>query len=229
MNKLSGEPPGREPLGGPEEQHRLLMECVTDYAVFFLDTHGRVAAWNAGAERFFGYPEAEIVGQHVSCFFAPEDVQKGQPEMELQAAAAGRANDEHWLVRKDGTRLWCNGVTTALWDDGGTLRGFAKVLQDCTEQKRLVEALRQRAEELAEDARRKDEFLAVLAHDLRNHLAPVCNALQVIWQEGGDRPTVQQAAAMIDRQRRCIVRQVEVLLNVSRLTQGRIQLCSKRE
>jgi two-component system cell cycle sensor histidine kinase/response regulator CckA len=69
----SGEPPGKEPLGGPEEQHRLLMECVTDHAIFFLDAHGRVAAWNAGAERIFGYSEAEIVGQHFSRFFSPED------------------------------------------------------------------------------------------------------------------------------------------------------------
>ena len=86
-NSLSGEPPGKDTLVGPEEQHRLLMECVTDHAIFFLDAHGRVAAWNAGAERIFGYAEAEIVGQHFSRFFTPEDVHKGLPEKELQAAA----------------------------------------------------------------------------------------------------------------------------------------------
>jgi len=133
-NNLSGEPPGKEPLGGPEEQHRLLMECVTDYAIFFLDPHGRVATWNAGAERTFGYPEAEIVGQHFACFFTPGDVEKGIPAKELQTATGtGRANDDRWLVRKGGARLWCNGVTTALRDDESRLRGFAKVLRDRTE------------------------------------------------------------------------------------------------
>jgi PAS domain S-box-containing protein len=229
-HNLSGESPGKEPAGEPEEQHRLLMECVTDYAIFFLDAHGRVAAWNAGAECIFGYSEAEIVGQQFSRFFTPEDVHKGLPEKELQAAAtAGRANDDRWLVRKGGARLWCNGVITALRDEGNNLRGFAKVLRDRTEQKRLEEALRQRAEELAEDARRKDEFLAVLAHELRNPLAPVRNALQVIRQEGGDRPTVKQAADMIDRQMRRIARLVDDLLGVSRITQGKIQLRQKRE
>jgi PAS domain S-box-containing protein len=219
MNSLSGEAPGKQPLGGPDEQRRLLLECVTDYAIFFLDPHGRVAAWNAGAQRIFGYPEAEIIEKHFSCFFTPEDVQKGQPEMELEAATTtGRAHDDRWLVRKDGTRLWCNGVTTALRDEGGDLRGFARVLRDRTEQKRLEEALRQRADELAEDACRKDELLAVVAHELRNPLAPVRNALQVIRQEGGDRPMVKHAAEMIDRQLRRIVRRVDDHLDVPRIS-----------
>jgi PAS domain S-box-containing protein len=172
-----------------EEQHRLLMECVTDYAIFFLDPHGNVATWNVGAERTFGYPEAEIVGRHFSCFFTAEDVQQGQPNQELQTAAGtGRASDDRWLVRKDGARLWCNGVTTALRDGAGRLRGFAKVLRDRTEWKRLEEALHQRAQELAQEGRQKDDFLAVLAHELRNPLAPIRNALQAIRLGGHDPP-----------------------------------------
>jgi PAS domain S-box-containing protein len=140
---LSGEPPRKEPLGGAEEQHRLLMECVTDYAIFFLDPHGRVAAWNAGAARIFGYSEAEIVGQPFSRFFTAEDVREGLPGKELRAAAAaGRANDDRWLVRKGGTRLWCSGVTTALRDEGGDLRGFAKVVRDISERRRADETSR---------------------------------------------------------------------------------------
>jgi PAS domain S-box-containing protein len=102
-----------QPLCGSEEQHHLLMECVTDYAILFLDGHGRVTTWNTGAERIFGYLEAEIVGQHFSRFFTTENVQKGIPDKELQTATtSGRANDDRWLVRKGGERLWCNGVTT---------------------------------------------------------------------------------------------------------------------
>ena len=224
-NTLPGKLPKKESLGGPEEQHRLLMECVTDYAIFFLDCHGGVATWNAGAERIFGYTGAEIVGQHFSRFFTPEDVQNGLPEKELQkAATAGRANDDRWLVRNGGERLWCNGVTTALRDEEGRLRGFAKVLRDRTEPKRLEEALRQRAEELAEDARRKDEFLAVLAHELRNPLAPVRNALQVMRLGSHDAGLVEQMRAMAERQVGYMTRLVDDLLDLSRISRGLIRL-----
>jgi PAS domain S-box-containing protein len=229
LQNLSGEPPGKlsaeRGLGGADEQHRLLMECVTDYAIFFLDTGGRVAAWNAGAERLFGYAAAEIAGQHFSCFFTPEDVQGGLPEKELQTVtAAGRANDDRWLVRQGGERLWCNGVTTALRDEGNNLRGFAKVLRDRTAQKRLEEALRQRAEELAEDARRKDEFLAVLAHELRNPLAPVRNALQVMRLGRHDAGLVEQMRAMAERQVGYIAHLVDDLLDLSRISRGLLRL-----
>src|SRR5688500_16314592 len=122
------------PLGGIEEQHRLLMECVTDYAIFLLDPDGRVAAWNAGAQRILGYAEAEILGQPASRFFTEDDVRAGEDEKELRTAAeTGRAGDDRWHVRKDGSRFWGSGVTTALRDERGGLRGFAKVLRDLTE------------------------------------------------------------------------------------------------
>src|SRR3954468_12912935 len=105
-------------LGGVEEQHRLLMECVTDYAIFLLDTDGRIATWNAGAQRILGYPEAEVIGRPASLFFTPEDVAAGVPELELQSAAqTGRASDDRWQVRKDGGRFWASGITTALRDE----------------------------------------------------------------------------------------------------------------
>src|SRR4051812_32262951 len=106
--------PGLGP-GAAEEPYRLLLECVTDYAVLVLDPEGRVTAWNPGAERLFGYREEEIVGQHFARFFTPEDVAGGWPERELgEAAATGRAGDDRWCVRKDGTRRWCSGTLRAL-------------------------------------------------------------------------------------------------------------------
>src|SRR5262245_44792652 len=112
-----------------EEQHQLLMENVKDYAIFLLDPQGRVVTWNLGAERILGYKEAEIVGQPFARIFTPEDVEQDQPELELRVAAdKGRVEDERWHVRKDGSRLWASGVVTPLWDEGGTLRGFAKIL-----------------------------------------------------------------------------------------------------
>src|SRR4051812_11450686 len=154
----------RRPLGGAEEQYRLLMECVTDYAIFLLDPSGRVATWNAGAERIFGYEEADIVGQDFHRFFTPEDRERGEPERELATAVAeGRAGDECWHVPQDGWGFWAGGAPPAVGDEHGRLRGFSKVARDLTEQRRAGGVLR-------EPDRRKDEFIAMLAHELRNML-----------------------------------------------------------
>jgi PAS domain S-box-containing protein len=212
-------------LGGAEEQHRLLMECVTDYAIFFLEPDGRVATWNAGTERIFGYSEADIVGRLFSRLFTPENIQQGEPEKELKTAAeTGRASDDRWMVRKGGARIWCNGVTTGLRDEEGRLRGFAKVLRDRTEQKRLEEALHQRAEQLAQEARQKDTFLAVLAHELRNPLAPIRNALQVIRLSTNDLTLIQQMGAIAERQLNYMTHLVDDLLDLSRISRGLIRL-----
>lgn len=123
-----------------EERFRLLVEDVQDYAIFMLDTSGRFVSWNAGVERILGYSEAEFIGQHASCIFTAEDVTKGEDNKELQTAATeGRAVDERWHVRKDGTRFWASGVVTALRNEAGTLRGFTKVMRDMTEHKRAEE------------------------------------------------------------------------------------------
>jgi PAS domain S-box-containing protein len=224
-SELSGAPPPPRALGGVEEQFHLLMDCLTDHAIFFLEPDGRVASWNAGAERTFGYPEAEILGQPIARFFRPEDVRQGLPEKELHTAATtGKANDDRWLLRKDGARLWCNGTTTALRDAEGRLRGFAKVVRDRTDQQRLEEALRQRAEELAQEGRRKDEFLAILAHELRNPLAPISNALQIIRLGTHDPALVEEVRAMAQRQVEYMTRLVDDLLDLSRISRGLIQL-----
>jgi two-component system, cell cycle sensor histidine kinase and response regulator CckA len=120
-----------------EERFRLLVESVKDYAIFMLDLDGHVASWNNGAEHIFGYLEREILGRSFSRLFTPEDIERGQPQQELRTALAeGRAGDERWQVRKDGTCFWASGVVTPLWDEAGTLRGFSKVARDITERRR---------------------------------------------------------------------------------------------
>src|SRR4051794_38474589 len=107
-------------LGGVEEQYRLLMECVRDHAIFLLDPEGRLATWNVGAERVFGYTEAEAVGMDAAGLFTPEDIEQGVPRQELETAAAqGRAGDDRWHIHKDGSRIWVNGVVNALRDERG--------------------------------------------------------------------------------------------------------------
>src|SRR5690606_14129439 len=118
-------------LQAGEERFRLLVESVRDYAIFMLDTSGRVRTWNLGAERINGYTEREIVGRHFSVFYPEEDVRAGKTEMELEVATReGRFEDEGWRVRKGGTRFWSNVVITALRDEDGDLVGFAKVTRD---------------------------------------------------------------------------------------------------
>ncbi len=131
-----------EALRENEERFRLLVEGVRDYAIFMLDPTGRVMSWNQGAERTKGYKAEEILGQHLSVFYSPEDRERRRPEEHLQRAAElGRVEVEGWRLRKNGTRFWANIVLTALKGSQGELRGFAKVTRDVTERKRAEEAL----------------------------------------------------------------------------------------
>jgi len=125
-----------------EEQLRTLFDSVKDYAIFTLDAEGRVSSWSLGAERIKGYRAEEIMGQHFSRFYTPEDVERGKPEHELVAAAAlGRVEDDGWRVRKDGSRFWANVTLAARRDAEGKLLGFSKVTRDFTGRRQAEEAL----------------------------------------------------------------------------------------
>ena len=127
---------------GADDQFRLLVEQVKDYAIFVLDKDGHVASWNAGAERIKGYRAAEIVGKHFSVFYTKEDIKSGVPERELEIArAAGSVEREGWRLRKDGSRFWASVTITALLNESGALIGFGKVTRDVTERRSAEEAL----------------------------------------------------------------------------------------
>lgn len=144
-----------------EERLRLLNENVRDYAITLLDTNGRLIDWNAGAERMFGYTAAEALGQSGALLFTPEDRAAGVPEREMATAIdEGRADDERWHLRKDGTRFWVSGVMTALRDEHGRLRGFAKVARDLTERMRADEALRRAHDDLEQRVQQRTTDLA---------------------------------------------------------------------
>jgi PAS domain S-box-containing protein len=125
-----------------ENRFQLLVNAVTDYAIYMLDSSGRVATWNAGARRFKGYEADEIIGEHFSLFFTPEDRAKGLPERVLRTAAEeGRYEGEGRRVRKDGTLIWVHAVVDPIRDEDGTLLGYAKVTRDVTEKKAAERAL----------------------------------------------------------------------------------------
>jgi PAS domain S-box-containing protein len=126
-----------------EERFRLLVDGVSDYALYMLDANGCVTLWNAGGQRLMGYNEPEILGRPLACLYTPEDQQAQKPELILQEAAAhGRFEEESWRVRRDGSRFWANSLTTALRDESGRLQGFSRVSRDVTARRMGEEALR---------------------------------------------------------------------------------------
>ena len=159
-----------------EEQFRLLLEGVQDYAIYLLDPNGLVATWNTGAERIKGYRAEEIVGHHFSRFYTPEDVQAGRPSRALEIAARqGRYEEENWRVRKDSSAFWASVLITALHDRDGKLYGFAKIVRDMTERREVEQRLRE-SERLAT----LGTTAAVFAHEVGNPLNGLSTSLQLV-------------------------------------------------
>lgn len=133
------------------EQFRLLVEQIQDYAIYMMDPGGRVTTWNSGAERIKGYTASDIIGCHYSTFFLPEDVAAGKPDEILEVAMRdGKAEQEGWRVRKDGSRFWASALVTAIRGRSGELLGFSKITRDATERMRYEEALKNTQAELVQ-------------------------------------------------------------------------------
>jgi PAS domain S-box-containing protein len=202
-----------EALRQSEQRFRLLVDAVQDYAIFMLDPEGVVASWNSGAARMKGYPREEIVGKHFSRFFTEEDIAAGKPWEELAAARRdGRADIEGWRVKKNGTRFWARAVISAVHDEAGQLRGFAKVTQDLTE--------RRHVQDLEKAAQNVNEFIAMLAHELRNPLAPIKMAVEVMAKAPQDAETCEAMRRTIDRQSAQLARIVDDMIDIARITRG---------
>jgi PAS domain S-box-containing protein len=202
------------------------IDSARDYAIILVDPDSHVSSWNVGAERILGYSEAEAIGQPIEIFFTPEDRAKGVADREIERARAnGRASDDRWHVRKDGSRFWCSGVLMRVGDDPEAPDGFVKVMRDLTERKLMEERLRARTEELMTADRRRNEFLAMLSHELRNPLAPIMTAIYLLRNVlPSQNPVVREARDMIERQANALKELVDGLLDISRLALNRIEL-----
>ena len=206
-----------ESLRLSEERFRLLVEEVKDHALFMLDPEGLVASWNLGAQRLAGYTAAEIMGRHFSSFYPPESADIGLPQQHMALATQnGNVETEGWLIRKNGTRFWADMTLSALHNREGRLRGFATVTRDLTERNRVA-ALEQSHESAY-------TFLAMLSHELRNPLAPLMTSVDILRMRNTSDPVVQQTSDVIARQVQHLTRLVDDLMDVGRITSGRIAL-----
>lgn len=165
-----------EELRRSEQRFRLLVQGVTDYAIYLLDTTGLVSSWNAGAERFKGYAAEEIIGQHFSRFYPEEDQAAGSPDRALETSRReGRFEAEGWRIRKDGSRFWASVVIDPIRDDDGELIGFAKVTRDLTEKRAIEEQLRQ-----SQKMEAVGQLTGGLAHDFNNLLTGISGSLEMM-------------------------------------------------
>jgi two-component system, chemotaxis family, CheB/CheR fusion protein len=226
-------------LRDSEQRLRLIIENAREYAIFAIDLERRVTAWNSGAERLLGYVEAEIVGQPCDLIYTEEDRAAGAPAKEAsQALADGRAADERWHQRKDGTRFWGSGVIMAMRNEDGVAIGFVKILRDETATRIANEAIDQsRAElmqalaaashareQLEEASRAKDHFLAVLSHELRTPLTPVLVAAQSLAMRSDLPKPVRDAVEIIRRNVRIEAHFIDDLLDITRIARGQLEI-----
>jgi len=206
-----------EALRQSEERFRLLLEGVEGYAIYMLDADGIITSWNTGASQITGYRRDEVLGRHFSLFHPVDDTSGEKADDVLRRARAeGRFEEEGWRQRKDGTLFWANVTTTAVYNETEELRGYAEITRDMSERKRL--------EELELANRRMSEFLATLGHELRNPLAPVRNAIGILQMDQDISPTVARCRDMIDRQISHLARLVDDLLDIGRITSGKMEL-----
>ena len=192
-----------EALRISEERFRLLVQGVSDYAIFMLDRTGHVTSWNEGAQRIKGYKAGEIIGKHFSVFYPEADVKAGRPELNLRRAIeAGRVEEEGWRVRKDGSRFWASVVITALKDDSGALYGFSKVTRDTSEKRKTQQALEGSERSLRELSgrllRMQDEERGRLGRELHDTIGQYLSALKMSLEILGSTPAAKTADSLAE-------------------------------
>jgi len=184
-----------ETLKQSEQQFRLLVQSVTDYAIYMLDPDGQVTNWNLGAQRIKGYLPVEAIGRHFSMFYTEEDRAAGEPQRALSIAASeGRFEKKGWRVRKDGTRFMAHVVIDAIRSDTGTLLGFAKITRDITDATLAQQALEQAREALFQSQKLQaiGQLTGGIAHDFNNLLTVILGNLEIVRKRMPAEPKLAQ-------------------------------------
>lgn len=215
-----------------DNRYAKMVNEVKDYAIFMLDTHGRILTWNSGAQNILGYTEQEAVGQSGELVFTEQDRESGEARKELQTAAMhGRAEDERWHRRKDGSLFFASGIMTALRNPDGSLHGFVKLMRDFTDRKLIEDA---RAELLAAEQaarqeaeainRMKDEFLANLSHELRTPISAVVGWARLLKVARLTDEERAHGLEVIERNSTIQAKLIDDLLDTSRIIWGKLEL-----
>jgi two-component system CheB/CheR fusion protein len=226
-------------LAESRERLQLILESARDYAIIATDLQRRVTSWNPGAERVTGFTEADMLGASADMLFVQEDRERGEAKREAGLALkSGRATNERWHCRKDGSRFWGSGVMMPMHNLRGEAVGFVKIFRDQTAVRESNEALkRSRAElwealrqneqvrrEIEMASRAKDHFLAVLSHELRTPLTPVLMAAQTLSLRSDLPEGVRQAVEMIQRNVRLESHFIDDLLDLTRISRGALEM-----
>jgi two-component system CheB/CheR fusion protein len=215
-----------------EARMRMVAESASDYAIIAQDEEGRTTSWNKGAEYLFGYSEQEMLGQPLDRLFTPEDIASGAPADELRRAREdGRAEDERWHVRKDGTRFYCSGVTTPLRN--GDFYGYAKIARDETarlrherERERVLGREQAERSDAQQASALKDEFLSVMSHELRHPLNMININVELLARmpEIRNSPAFTRRAGAIRNSVLSQAKMIDDLMDMSRLRTGKLSL-----
>jgi PAS domain S-box-containing protein len=224
------------------ELFQLIAQNVSDYAIFAQDTNGSILSWNPGVAAVLGYEEENFLGKHVSIIFTPEDIERGEVDEQMrEARVRGRALDRKWHVRQDSSRFWANGLLMPLWDGENKLLGYARIIRDDTEQKRIEEKrdetlaserkARRHAELLRESLERskreKDDFLALLAHELRNPLNAILGWLAVLNSGMADQRLLVRGLRAIETSARSQDRLIEDVFDFASISSGNLRFNSE--
>jgi PAS domain S-box-containing protein len=202
-----------------------VVDSLRNYAVILMDTRGVVRSWNNAAKEIFGYDAQAIVGRSAEMLFTPEDRAAGMFQQEMDIARArGKADDNRWMLRSDGLRLWAEGVMTPLYSDEDTLSGYSKIVRDATADYRDAEALRAAKEEAERANQAKDRFLAVLSHELRTPLSPIATAAHLLERTASVPAKYQNLLPMIQRNVALEARLIEDLLDLTAISAGKVSL-----
>lgn len=224
-----GENRSNSALHQTAEQFHILVDSVEEYAIYLLDANGNVVTWNTGAEKIKGYKADEIIGKNFACFYTAEDVAGDKPQRNLrQAAQRGHIRDQGLRVRKDGTTFEAEVILTVLRDAKGNIRGYSKVTRDITDQIRSREF---EAEKIAAQKanKAKDDFLAALSHELRTPLTPALAAATYLEDNSPKLPPeFVEDVQIIKRNVQLQARLIDDLLDLTRITRGKLQLTLER-
>ena len=213
-----------------EDSMRQLIESLQEYAIFLLDADGRVATWNAGAERIKGYRAEEIIGKHFSCFYLEEDIALGTPAKSLDDALVnGQSQDEGWRVRKDGQRFWARVTISRVLDHDDRLLGFSKVTRDRTERRKMELALHEKNIELQKTVEARGLFLANMSHELRTPLNGIIGFAEFLADEkpGPVSPKQKEYLEDILHSGRHLLHVINDVLDLAKVEAGKMELSSE--